>query len=101
MAGEVGEALTGQRFDNFRRSPNMEDRRDEHSLWQNMLMAIGVPPMDRTDNAQMGMAPGAYHTWDMDKSLERPTPLGQQMGYSDTMGERPPVSIEDLLKRNQ
>lgn len=99
MAGEVGEALTGQKYGDFRRSPNMEDRRDEHGLWQNMLMAIGVEPIDHTEARSRGLAPQEYDPGDLDPAYNRPTPLGAQAGFSSIPEPEPLKTMEQLLKR--
>jgi hypothetical protein len=110
MPGEVGEALTGQRFGDFRKESNVEDRRGEHSMWQNMLMELGIAPVDHTDAAKIGLGPQEYYPGQLDPKYEKPTPLGIQAGYFDATEEPAwqtanrriePMTIDDLLKRDE
>lgn len=77
---EVGEALTGN---------NIEDRRDEFSTWQQLLMSLGVKPVDHNPYSQI-LPPGGYLTDDLDPRDARLTPLGKDAGYLDLQPKRKP-----------
>lgn len=99
MAGEVGEALTGQRFADFRRSSNIEDRRDERGAIKNLLMTLGVKPEMLGVTSTPGLPPATFDPQDLDVSLENPTPLGVDAGYFNVQEEPYLHTMQEFLKR--
>lgn len=78
-------------FSGFHLADDVEDRRDEWNAWQNFLMEQGLPPIDHgTDRG------GRYYGSDLDPVPEQPSPLAQQLGYSD-ISTRPGDAIAAFL----
>jgi len=74
---------------------NVEDRRGEFSSWQHLLMYLGVPPVDHTENAKQGFPPGNFDVWDYleenpegPSDLNPPTRLQKAAGFLDLVPPR-------------
>lgn len=96
--GDVGGALTG-RYADFRRSENVEDRRDETMTPPTMMELLkGVPDLFPSIDKLKWMAQNPnLPIKEYDNPIPATTPLANELGYSDVKKPTTQEIVDHML----